>query len=458
MSLDAFVANIRTQFTLDRDQLERVVAGLTGELMHGLSARGNTQNPSYITSLPHGNETGTYLAIDVGGSNLRVAAVQLLGEGRVEVVQHKHSILDSVKTGSAENLFGWIVEKTEALLQQIRAAGKHEDQYQMGVVWSFPLEQTGVNKGAILEMGKGFTVVNEILGLDLGEQLQKGFDAKGLPIRVSALLNDTVGTLVAHAYQNPLTTVGIIFGTGTNAAYIERTQNIPKLKECADLVTDPSSDRMILNTEWDIFGSAEYLPLTKYDVELDKESTIPGFQAFEKMCSGMYLGEITRRVLIDAVKQGLLFSGNVPAGFEKAFQFQTAFMSTIESDVSEELSTTRQLLEENFRFEQSPALKDLQVVREIVRIIGDRSANLLGAATVSLLRREEEIGIIGQEGPIVLGITGSLYELYPNFEERTRRSIITLLGQEKNDRIEIGIAMDGGCVGAAIAAMLGSKK
>lgn len=36
--------------------------------------------PTPVTSLPSGHETGRYLAIDVGGSNLRVAFIELLGD------------------------------------------------------------------------------------------------------------------------------------------------------------------------------------------------------------------------------------------------------------------------------------------------------------------------------------------------------------------------------------------
>lgn len=37
--------------------------------------------PTPVTGLPKGNETGQFLAIDVGGTNLRVAFIELLGEG-----------------------------------------------------------------------------------------------------------------------------------------------------------------------------------------------------------------------------------------------------------------------------------------------------------------------------------------------------------------------------------------
>jgi hexokinase len=36
--------------------------------------------PTPVTKLPTGNETGQFLAIDVGGTNLRVAFIELLGD------------------------------------------------------------------------------------------------------------------------------------------------------------------------------------------------------------------------------------------------------------------------------------------------------------------------------------------------------------------------------------------
>ncbi len=61
---------------------------------------------------------------------------------------------------------------------------------------------------------------------------------------MTALVNDTVGTLVAHAYKDPNTLVGVILGTGTNAAYVEKIENIKKWKGPI-----PESKKMIVNSE-----------------------------------------------------------------------------------------------------------------------------------------------------------------------------------------------------------------
>lgn len=41
-------------------------------------------------------------------------------------------------------------------------------------------------------------------------------------------VNDTIGTLAGGRYSNKDVAVAVILGTGTNAAYVERAQAIPK--------------------------------------------------------------------------------------------------------------------------------------------------------------------------------------------------------------------------------------
>ena len=57
----------------------------------------------------------------------------------------------------------------------------------------------------------------------LNDSLKKRDEVK---IDVVAILNDTTGTLVKGAYDNPNTVIGLILGTGCNGAYLEKIQNI----------------------------------------------------------------------------------------------------------------------------------------------------------------------------------------------------------------------------------------
>lgn len=51
---------------------------------------------------------------------------------------------------------------------------------------------------------------------------------------------------------------------------------------------------------------------------------------FEKMISGMYLGEIVRNILMDFTKRGLLFRGRISERLKTRGIFETKFLSQIE--------------------------------------------------------------------------------------------------------------------------------
>jgi len=120
---------------------------------------------------------------------------------------------------------------------------------------------------------------------------------QNVPAELTALINDTTGTLIASSYVNPRTRIAVIFGTGCNAAYMERVGEIHKIK---NLGIDDEA-QMAINCEWvrvhagcratlivvpsfkGAFDSFEHehLPRTKYDQIIDETSNKPGEQAFE---------------------------------------------------------------------------------------------------------------------------------------------------------------------------------
>lgn len=92
-------------------------------------------------------------------------------------------------------------------------------------------------------------------------------------------MNDTTGAMIASAFNDPDTICGAIFGTGCNAAYVDKVKSIEKLKSGLPLDTP-----MAINCEYGAFDNAHrVLPLTKYDATIDDQSPRPGQQAFEKM-------------------------------------------------------------------------------------------------------------------------------------------------------------------------------
>jgi hexokinase len=147
---------------------------------------------------------------------------------------------------------------------------------------------------------------------------------------MTALLNDTESMLLSHAYANPTTRISLVCGTGLNAAvqlpvsavFPERLGKRPR--DWTDAARE-----VVVNTEVSMFGAGVF-PICSADRELDRNSMYPGFQPLEQLVGGRYLGEICRLVMMEWIKDGCLFGGEIPSGLEKGYGFDTAFMSSIE--------------------------------------------------------------------------------------------------------------------------------
>jgi hexokinase len=101
--------------------------------------------PSHITTLPSGRERGQYLAVDLGGTNMRVALVRLQdNEASVEKLD-KSTIPEQVKTGTAKEFFKWIAERIVALAQECEL-DEGEEAWKLGVTWSFPFAYVSLPK------------------------------------------------------------------------------------------------------------------------------------------------------------------------------------------------------------------------------------------------------------------------------------------------------------------------
>lgn len=314
-----------------------------------------------------------------------------------------------------------------------------------------------INRGILKSWTKGFNCSGAI-GKDPVMLLQDALMRKNVPVKVSALVNDTVGTLLSHAYQKPDTTIGLILGTGANGAYIEKMSKIGKWK--GGETTHPE---MIINMEFGAFDCERVvLPTTPFDNKLDRQSINPHGQIFEKMVSGMYLGEIVRNILLDMMDREILF-GPVDNQFDgmswskelsRHYAFETAYMSAIEADGTPGLERTRDLLDLNLNLPKVTE-QECRVIKRVCELVGTRAAHLAAAAIAAIVRHTE---ISPQEGTDI-GIDGSLYEFYPSFEDRIYSALRYLLPDHKDIRrtIRLGLAKDGSGVGAALTACVASQ-
>lgn len=277
---------------------------------------------------------------------------------------------------------------------------RDEHVFRLGFTFSFPVHQMGINRGTLIRWTKGFDIPDAI-GKDVCALLQEEIDLLRLPVRVAALVNDTVGTLMSRSYTSPgktPTLLGAIFGTGTNGAYIEKLSKITKPLEGE---YDKSTGEMIVNTEWGSFDNQlSVLPNTPYDRQLDKDSVNPGIQMFEKRISGMFLGEILRITLLHmlANKSIALFRDDnssfndyrstttiaEDSPLYKQWAIDSSILSIAEGDNSVGLRVLRQELDKSLGVSAASS-EDAQAVKEIAHAIGKRAARLAGVAIAAIV-------------------------------------------------------------------------
>lgn len=130
---------------------------------------------------------------------------------------------------------------------------ENADHLPLGFTFSYPCAQERIDHGELIRWTKGFGAPG-VEGNDVAALFAKSLEKYNVRAKLTALINDTTGTLIASNYVDPNTRIACIFGTGCNAAYMETAKNIPKLDEMG---LEPDQD-MAINCEWGAFDSFEH--------------------------------------------------------------------------------------------------------------------------------------------------------------------------------------------------------
>lgn len=421
--------------------------------------RGMPMIPAFVTGVPNGTEKGTFLAMDLGGTNFRVCSVTLNGDSTFSITQEKAPIPEHLMKATSAEFVTHLVDRLEKFLKvehcETLAHEGNTKILKMGFTFSFPVNQTSINRGTLIRWTKGFDI-KDAVGQDIVVLLQEEIDRRKLPVHIAALVNDTVGTLMSRSYTKPSngqTLIGAIFGTGTNGAYSEKIKAIPKF----DIKEHPNIKEkiMIINTEWGSFDNdLEILPNTKYDKELNLNTPNPGYHMFEKRVSGMFLGELLRLTIVDLHAQGLLFKGKGDVDetiINTPWSLDTSIPSFIDGDTSSDLSKIHAVLSENLGARNS-TLAERQALQLIAKAIGKRSAYLSAIPCAGIIIHTKALD---KFETIDIGADGSVVEFYPNFQTMMHEALAqSQIGPEGDKRVSIGIAKDGSGVGAALCALV----
>lgn len=419
------------QLTITPEQIGVIADTFQKAMQNGLIGAPSSLKmlPSYLHK-PSRKEIGTFLALDFGGTNVRVLLTELLGEGQFTVHARagkplKHNVEQYnyiSKESTADHLFDFIAKQIASLV-------KPDMLYPLGHTFSFPIHQIGLNTGILIHWTKEIETTG-VVGKDITALLRAALVRQGLDNVVpQAIINDTVGTLLASAYGNPFTDIGSICGTGHNTAYIE--PNAPWTKE-----------PMIINME---SGNFDQLPFTAYDTLLDDQSEKPGRQRLEKMVSGHYIGELVRIIACSLFGDGLLAnSDSTREILNTPYLLHGAHISLLLEDDSKESKAIACLLEDKLGILGS-TLEDRQILKRIASLVSIRSARLVAATYIGILHHIDPN--LTQNHTIA--IDGSLYEKSPGYADTIQMTLDQ--GLDTKSEITTTLTKDGSGIGAAIA-------
>lgn len=142
---------------------------------------------------------------------------------------------------------------------------------------------------------------------------------------------------------------------------------------------------------------------------------------FEKMISGMYMGEVVRCVLAKLTQEGLLFKGHLPPKMLVSYVIDTSFVSKVESDSKNQCVKTREALTQLDI--EDPSEDDCEHVKFICRRVSTRAAHLVSAALSTIINKM-------QRPHTTVGVDGSVYRYHPHFHDLMERKISELVHPE----------------------------
>ncbi|KAK3095458.1 hypothetical protein FSP39_014927 [Pinctada imbricata] len=438
------VENVVRPFIVKDEDYKKLMGVMLEQFENGLGKDTNSTAkvkmfPTYVRDVPDGSEEGDILALDLGGTNFRVLLISLNGQ-EVKMESKIYVIPQQIMLGSGTQLFDHIAECIYKFMKDHKLMDK---KLPLGFTFSFPCKQIGLDKAILAQWTKGFKCEG-VEGEDVVRLLHEAIQRRGdIDVECLAVINDTVGALMSCAHEDRNCAIGLILGTGTNACYIEKTENVG--------LWDGDNDephQVMINTEWGALGDDGCLDFikTEYDRQVDKHSINPGRQVYEKMISGMYMGEIVRLVLEKLRKNNLIFQGQESEELKSRGRFYTKYVSEIESDEEDNFTNTKQIFKE-LGFEKVSD-EDCRIAQHVCSLVSTRAAYLASAGIAVLLNK------MGRP-EVTVGVDGSLYRFHPHFHDLMVEKITHLVNP--GIKFKLMLSNDGSGKGAAIVTAVANR-
>ena len=422
-------------FTISPAQFQRIADDLAATVDDGLAGRPSPLQmlPAFVGK-PRGDETGQYLALDFGGTNVRVACVELLGGGATQIRKlHKVALQDRAAGYDYTAASVQVDELFDFIARQVARVADGGGQF-LGHSFSYGSKQTAIGRADFIGWTKEIKV-SGIAGQDINATLAAALTRQNLAaVRPVAVLNDTVATLLTAAYAMPAADMGSVCGTGQNTCYYEKQ---PRHGD--------RSREMAYNAE---SGGFDRLPFSRFDNELDAVSEHPGRQRMEKMVAGRYLGELARRILWAGRGEcGMQFVECYPV-FAQIDGLTSQDLAVFAADDCETLAATEAWLEQHCP-DSGASLAERHFIKAVAELVIERSATLIAASYAGFLLRLDP----AKQRSHLIGVNGSLYEKMPGFAAAISRQLEQCGGWPAG-QVEFLVVDEAPLRGAAIAAAM----
>lgn len=321
-------------------------------------------------------------------------------------------------------------------------------------------------------MGKGFLCSEYLIGCDLGEIItnacQRAVFAPSyvlslwsdtdivaiqkLNVRLDAIVNDSSSGLLARAYLDPATRLAIILGTGMNAAVHLPIAALDSSKFRSRSPLHQTTTHVLTNTELSMFGK-NIFPTTVWDDILNAAHMRPGYQPFEYLIAGKYIGEIVRLIIVEATQIAGLFDGHLPPLGNTAYTLDTKDLAFIDIDTSHGLAASRALFHERHLSPRPPSEKDITFIKDVMRWVSARSIAYFTVGVHALTALLQSLETM-DEHHITIGCDGSIINKYPGYMEKAQATLDQMIEFDRLDgkmRVSLERTTDSAVLGAAVA-------
>ena len=416
--------------SLDRAGL---IASFQKEMEAGLAGQPSSLKmiPTYTSPYGDVKKDTPVTVLDAGGTNLRGATVTIPSDGSAIKIENKEKgEMPGAKSYVAQEDFYAV------LTGHVKRCAPFAKDPAIGFCFSYPAEASAEGDAKLLVWTKQIQAP-EIVGQWVGAELSKRLDPKPSKVMV---VNDTVATLLAgKATEKPgqkfSAYLGFILGTGTNVAYIEQNDRIPKL-------ANPPAGAMAINTE---SGGFNKIDQSAFDEAMDKKTADFGSQRFEKMIAGAYLGKIGLEVFKAAAKAGY-FSDAAAQAVQSLGSLESYDLDNFCAKFDNGKGNP---LDKVFVDEQ-----DAATARRLATPVFERAAILTAVHLAAFSVKTG--GGTDPSAPICLCIDGSTYykTRVVSFPEIVKKELDAMLGPRNISYALTVCPDDAPMIGAAVAALL----